>query len=963
MADNVSANGNGQEAIPGLEGMDMGLLHRFMLTMNNNGSLLSRSAALKRLMDPRRDYDDEFGYPETHTLVAEDYRRLYERDSIAVRVVEVIPSECWNTEPEVWEDEDVEVETEFEEDWNALPKQLRLEESWFDGPEGNPVWEALARAHKLSRIGHFGVIVLGINDGLPLHEPIRGIEESGSIPSAPGNERGWVLADDPLRPWVGGVYNDQRDESYGKRMVLNNRHHYTPIDAANLVVNGKLPNWSLTVNEKKAAKNELTYLKVFDEAMVDIIQYEMNPLSPRYGYPTEYSVTFNNPFLNVAVKGGIGLPITSQRVHWSRIIHIVDDRDASDLFGTPAQRPVLNNLLNLHKVYGGDAEAYFRGCVVSHSLETHPQLGPDAKIDWDVVKDQYEQFSNSMSRIFGIAGASLKSHAPQITDPTSHINIQIEAICIKLSQPKRIFMGSERGELSSSQDSDYWTEQVKGYQKGHCIPHLIVPLVDRLILIRALRPPKDGYSAGWTEEDTMPPTEKAAVLAQRVAAMTQYVSGGVDTLMTPKDFLVREMEYEEEDADAILDAAEEHQAELEEEEAAQLEEQMANMPPPDPNAPPVDPNAPPNPFGKAPGASQGASAGGKPGNLPFGKKGSPRASKKVSVANAEEGVKKVKGAKKDGRKPKVKAAIEAARLVMNNCGTGKGGFKKGNSCGGKKGGRGGGGGGAVPQTPIVQDIEKDYPPANPDEVESHARHMKRGDPSNPQRGDFTDERAALHDSIIKEATKGIPPATGEKVYTMMGGGPASGKSSILNTGQVVIPNGVKGDSDELKTKLPEYNPLVKSGEAGAASYVHEESSYLVKQVAKTAFENGQNFTLDGTGNSSYNAVKGKVESAKAAGYRAEAVYVTCSTEEAVRRNLERAAETGRLPPEQMLRSTHANVSKVVPQALKEGIFDKFELYDTEVQTNGRPTLVVSARGKDVTIHNEELYKAFVKKGE
>lgn len=299
------------------------------------------------------------------------------------------------------------------------------------------------------------------------------------------------------------------------------------------------------------------------------------------------------------------------------------------------------------------------------------------------------------------------------------------------------------------------------------------------------------------------------------------------------------------------------------------------------------------------------------------------------------------------------------------------GKKGGAAKGGKHpGGAGTGGGkgqkGALPpphQNPVVAKAEKAYPPANADAVESHARHMKQGDPNSPKKGDFTEERAALHNEIIDEFTKGIPAAKGEKVFTMMGGGPASGKSSVLKSGQAKVPEGVKGDSDEIKTKLPEYNPLVKAGEAGAASYVHEESSYLVKQVAKTAFANGQNFTLDGTGNSKYSAVKRKVEEAKAAGYKAEAVYVTCSTEEAVRRNIERAKKTGRLPPEQMLRDTHKSVSLVVPQALKDGLFDKFELYDSEIQTGGKPTLVVSARGKDVTIHNQELYDRFLKKGE
>ena len=46
----------------------------------------------------------------------------------------------------------------------------------------------------------------------------------------------------------------------------------------------------------------------------------------------------------------------------------------------------------------------------------------------------------------------------------------------------------------------------------------------------------------------------------------------------------------------------------------------------------------------------------------------------------------------------LREAIEAAGITLNNCGTGKGGFKKGNACQRSKGSGGGGGGGSVPAT-------------------------------------------------------------------------------------------------------------------------------------------------------------------------------------------------------------------------------------------------------------------------
>ena len=75
-----------------------------------------------------------------------------------------------------------------------------------------------------------------------------------------------------------------------------------------------------------------------------------------------------------------------------------------------------------------------------------------------------------------------------------------------------------------------------------------------------------------------------------------------------------------------------------------------------------------------------------------------------------------------------------------------------------------------------------------------------------------------------------------------------------------------------------------------------------------------------------------------------AEYTTCSTKEALRRNLECARKTGRLPPESMLRAVHRGVSQVLPAAVEKGLFDSARLWDTEHHTDGKPTLVMRPGG-------------------
>lgn len=312
--------------------------------------------------------------------------------------------------------------------------------------------------------------------------------------------------------------------------------------------------------------------------------------------------------------------------------------------------------------------------------------------------------------------------------------------------------------------------------------------------------------------------------------------------------------------------------------------------------------------------------------------------------------------------PVQNAFYSAAQRRWYFANLGKKGGPAGKGGAGNKGKAGKGGGGKAPdksglpaqESPAVKKVERHYPPANPDGNDTFERHRNAD-------GSWTPERKALHDEIVKEM-RGDSPARKQPVFTMMGGGPASGKSSVIKSGQVKLPNGVTADSDEIKGKLPEYGAMLDAKDNRAANYAHEESSYLAKRVVRESFEAKRHVTLDGTGNSKYESVKAKVEQARAAGYKVNAVYVTCSTEEAVRRNVERAKKTGRLPPEEMLRNTHRSVSQVVPQAIKDGLFDNLELWDTENQTGGKPTLVVTAKGKDVTIHNQALWEAFVAKG-
>jgi len=126
------------------------------------GADISSDATITRWLGQQyngdRDINKVLGYPELDDDTAlERYRAKYEYQDIASRVIDVFPEETWKNAPEVV---DVEDDTsEFERVANNLIQS-----------ELNGYWRRLDRAQ---RLGEYGLMVLGLDDGQDLSEPVQ----------------------------------------------------------------------------------------------------------------------------------------------------------------------------------------------------------------------------------------------------------------------------------------------------------------------------------------------------------------------------------------------------------------------------------------------------------------------------------------------------------------------------------------------------------------------------------------------------------------------------------------------------------------------------------------------------------------------------------------------------------------------------------------------------------------------
>lgn len=436
--------------------------------MTLNATLLSRADLLKSV-PTNRDIDLECNYPLD--MSSADYKKMFERNGVANRVVRLLPEESWSSVPEVYETEEP-TETAFEKALNDLIKQKNI-------------FYCLKRGDILSGIGRFGVILLGLDDGKQLNEPVKGID------AKTGEKTG--------------------TDSY-----------------------------------------KLLYLKMFDESAVDIARVELDVTSPRYGFPVEYTIRF----VDYATSSA---NIQSQTVHWTRIIHLADNRMVSDVYGEPRMKPVYNNILDLKKITGGSGEMFWKGGFPGISFETMPGM-EDATVDAESLRGEMDNYMNGLQRYIATSGLSAKSLQPQVADPTGHIKANLQEICVALGIPMRVFIGSEEAQLASSQDKNTWNSRLMARRGEYISPMIIKPFIDRLIIFGVL--PEADYQIYWPDLNAPSERDKASIGDLKTTALTKYVAGGVDAVIPPKEYLTMVLGFTEKEAEVIMAASEEYVPEL-----------------------------------------------------------------------------------------------------------------------------------------------------------------------------------------------------------------------------------------------------------------------------------------------------------------------------------------------------------------------------------------------------------------
>jgi len=392
---------------------------------NAVGNIMTR-AMLAAGFEERHDINKECGYPNTINI--DDYYTMYKRNGIGTRVVNIMPDECWQYLPSI-----VSPSPAFSATFSILENDLKL-------------WHYLYRIDKLSGIGRFGILVLGVDDGKTLDKPI--------------------------------------------------------------------------VTSKKL---NLKYIRAYSEKQVRIQTIETDSKNVRYGLPVLYSVSFAN------TSDDSGATVTTS-VHWTRVVHIADERESSEVYGTPRMENVWNRLLDIRKIVGSSGEMFWNGGFPGYAFESDGET----EIDIPSTKEQVEKHFGGLQRYMALEGIKVRSLEQQIADPTNSFSVQISSIAIAKGIPKRIFLGSEQAQLSSVQDTRRWNGRLIKRQSEYITPLVIKNCVERLIAINVL--PKAEYQITWPDINTVSDIEKAECADKWAMAVSTYIQGDVHLLIPPTQF-------------------------------------------------------------------------------------------------------------------------------------------------------------------------------------------------------------------------------------------------------------------------------------------------------------------------------------------------------------------------------------------------------------------------------------------
>lgn len=278
---------------------------------------------------------------------------------------------------------------------------------------------------------------------------------------------------------------------------------------------------------KKAEK--LLYLRSFDETSVDVDEVETDTSSERYGQPTKYSIKLQSTTNAETVR-----PL---KVHWTRVLHIVEDTLESEVYGQPRLEGLVPRMLEVSLLLSGSTHMFMRGAFPGISFEADEDVDISDE-DQIAMETQIKAYMESMARFLTLQGVKANPLEVQVASPAPYIKAQMEFIAETIGVPSRMLAGSEQAQLASEQDRANFDDKIRARQDNYVTPGIMLPFVERLQNVGVLPETKEPIVVEWVQTDLSSRKDEAEITDLRASAIAHYAREiGSPGVMGEKSFL------------------------------------------------------------------------------------------------------------------------------------------------------------------------------------------------------------------------------------------------------------------------------------------------------------------------------------------------------------------------------------------------------------------------------------------
>lgn len=279
--------------------------------------------------------------------------------------------------------------------------------------------------------------------------------------------------------------------------------------------------------------DQVVYLTPFMEEDAVIEKFDTDYKSPRFGMPIFYSVRrlVPNAFRTNTPE------TVGRRVHYTRVLHVADGLLDDHVYGIPRLEKIWNLLIDLEKVTGGGAEAFWKRADQGLVLNLDPMLtmrkdpATGKFLELEQMQGQIDAYEHDLKRVLLMRGVKVETLASDTADISGPVQALMSQISAGSEIPQRILMGSEAAKLASAQDADTWDERVQDRRSEFAAPQIVKPFVERMIWLGVLPTPKGHFDCRWPEVKNLNESQRAD-LASKWAGLNKAAG---DTVVTAND--------------------------------------------------------------------------------------------------------------------------------------------------------------------------------------------------------------------------------------------------------------------------------------------------------------------------------------------------------------------------------------------------------------------------------------------